>query len=209
MIPSFGTMTDLAASSPVPFGATVRSTPLVPSNSPLTQEALSAFVTGDGVSGSKSQGHQGPPTPEMRLQAMAAQARAVEAKRSIGWSKLTSIIPQVQCGMAYINQNPFFNRGYVQVGMMNEAPIDGKIVGEFPCASASTNRTKARANHLGGKPPSALWWPHGWHGQEGRYGASPSPTHPPVWSSGKSAMPQYVAGRSGYMVDPWGAAHLN
>ncbi len=222
LVPGFGTLTDLAASSPTPFGSTVGSTPLVPVNSPLTKETLKAlYGTEAPPDGSEP---QGPPTTQDRLEAMAAQARAVEAKRSMGWSKLTSVIPQVQCGMAYINQSPFFNRGYVQCGLLNEAPIDGKTVGSVLSASGPPLCPSAKAgqkhysNHLGGKPSSALWWPHEWHGQEGRYGVQRSQqaetpafygVSPPTWSSGTSQMPQYVAGRTGYMVDPWGSAHLN
>ena len=127
LVPGYGTLTDLAASSSVPFGSTAQSTPLVPANSPLTSETLKAVYGADSPDKSLP---KGAPSAQDRLEAMTAQAQAVEAKRSVGWSKLTSVIPQVQCGMAYINQTPFFNRGYVQCGLLNEAPIDGKIVGD-------------------------------------------------------------------------------
>jgi len=222
LVPGYGTLTDLAASSPVPFGSAVRSTLLVPVNSPMTNETLNA-VYGAETSQHDTNQPKGPLSAKDRLEAMTAQAQAIEAKRSVGWSKLTSVIPQVQCGMAYINQTPFFNRGYVQCGLLNEAPIDGKIVGDSLSASNPTVGTRHGlcpkrhySNHLGGKPPSALYWPHEWHGKEGRYG-TPSPSSrtslhdmvAPTWSSASSEAPQYVAGRSGYMVDAWGAAHLN
>jgi len=220
LVPGYGTLTDLAASSSVPFGSTAQSTPLVPANSPLTSETLRAVYGADSPDKSLP---KGAPSAQDRLEAMTAQAQAVEAKRSVGWSKLTSVIPQVQCGMAYINQTPFSNRGYVQCGLLNEAPIDGKIVGDplsaaDPTIAARQSLCPKRhyANHLGGKPPSALFWPHEWHGKEGRYGTSAPPsgtsyygTATPTWSSASSQAPQYVAGRSGYMVDAWGAAHLN
>lgn len=231
LVPGYGTLNDLAASSPLPFGSTSTSTPLVPANSSigwggpepsLSADRLKAMYADAPSASEATQGPGGPRTKDLRLEAMVAQAKAVEAKRSVGWSKLTSVIPQVQCGMAYINQTPFFNRGYVRCGLLNEAPINGQLFGEFDTEptdkpAGSSCKTKHYSNHLGGKPTSALWWPHEWHGQEGRYGASRDSTGSssyygmgtPTWTSGKSAMPQYVAGRSGYMVDPWGAAHLN
>jgi len=209
-IPNLGTMNDLAASSARPFGATSISTPLVPADAP---HAKAAFGDAMRAASTDLASVHTPSTADLRYKTMAAEAAAVEAKRSMGWSKLTSIIPQVQCGMNYIVENPFYNRGYVQCGLLNQEAINGQIVGDGlstpptvpPAGRCGTKGTKKHySNFMGGKPHTAYWWPKEWHGDEGRYGTAAG-----TWTSATSQMPQYVPGRSGYMVDPWGAAHLN
>lgn len=193
-MPNIGTMNQIAASSNTPLGHNAtHAIPLVPYNSD-NPRSYDVPAPNEHIS-----------TKQTRLEAMTAQANEIETKRANGWLQTKSVIPQVQCGINFSVEGPFNNRGYVKCAMLNDTPIEGQPVGGGAVRKIGKHcyGPEHFTNHMGGKPTSAFWWPNEWHGEEGRYG-----TPMGTWKTGSSEMPQYVPGRSGYMVDPWGAASL-
>lgn len=199
IMPNMGVMNQIAASSTTPFGhAAAHATPLVPYDSDISHPSSNLSTTNENISTKQS-------TKQSRMTEMKAQANEVESKRANGWMQTKSIIPQVQCGINFSVEGPFNNRGYVKCAMLNETPIEGQTVGGGAIRKVGKHcyGPEHFTNHMGGKPTSAFWWPNEWHGEEGRYGTSLG-----TWKTGTNEMPQYVPGRSGYMVDPWGSANL-